>query len=88
MTLTDAPRTLRIVMGEAERKARAELRRGRALIRRTHLGDASDPSPVRGEDAVSLVAVLTRESWALAGLVTPDYARCDIPWRFVPGFPP
>lgn len=52
----------------------------RATLERHEL----DLQPVRGEEAISLVTVLTRESWSAAGLPVPDYSRESIPVRFVP----
>jgi hypothetical protein len=72
-------------MEDPERLARAEDRRKRAILRRTRLSDAVDPSPLRGIEALSLVARLTSESWSLAGLEEPKYGRREIPVRFVPG---
>lgn len=72
-------------MEDPERLARAAGRRSRAILRRTHLSDTVDPSPLRGIEALSLVARLTSESWSLAGLDEPKYARRQIPLRFVPG---
>jgi hypothetical protein len=73
------------VDSDAERRARAEARRERATLRKTSLRAADDPCPLRGEEAVSLVAQLTRESWAASGRPMPTYARGESPVRFVPG---
>ena len=70
-------------MGEAERRARAVARRGRATLRKTRLHADPDEPPLRGPEAVSLVHRLTLESWSLAGLELPRYARHEIPIRFV-----
>jgi hypothetical protein len=72
-------------MEDPERLVRAEDRRKRATLRRTNLSDSVDPSPIRGVEALSLLARLTRESWSLAGLVEPSYTRAQIPCRCVPG---
>jgi hypothetical protein len=72
-------------MEDPGRLARAEDRRKRAMLRRTRLSDAADPSPIRGVEALSLLARLTRESWSLAGLEEPSYTRAQIPCRCVPG---
>jgi len=72
-------------MEDAGRRARAESRRGKIVLRRTHLSDDTDPEPVRGEEALSLVTHLTHESWSLAGLEEPTYSRRQIPCRTVPG---
>ena len=56
------------------------------MLRKGRLSDPEqDPVPLDGPDAVSLVAALTRESWALAGLPMPEYTRAETPYRFVPG---
>ncbi len=70
---------------DAERRRRAEARRGQAVLRRSTLHEpAQDLSPVRGEAALSLVTRLTAESYAEAGLEVPRYARVETPYRFVP----
>lgn len=70
---------------DAERRARAEARRGRAFVRRGALeAVVDDPAPVRGEAALSLVTVLTREGWSEAGWTIPTYDRAHTPCRFVP----
>jgi hypothetical protein len=70
---------------EAARRERAAARSGRILLRRTQLQDVeADLTPLRGEEAVSLVQDLTRESWALSGEPEPSYTRQAIPCRFVP----
>lgn len=70
---------------DAERSARAERRRERATIHRGRLGSAErDLGAVRGAEAVSLVAQLTREGWSESGQPMPAYRRPDIPVRFVP----
>lgn len=72
-------------MSETERRKRAEERRQRAVLRRGTLARAElDLTPVRGEEAVSLVTILTRESWSAAGLEVPTYDRAHTPIRFVP----
>jgi hypothetical protein len=56
-----------------------------AVLNRTLLARTEpDPSPLNGPDALSLVARLTRESWALAGREVPRYSREQILSRFVP----
>ena len=72
-------------MEDDGRRARAESRRGNMVLRRTRLSDDADAEPVRGEEALSLVTRLTRESWSLAGLEEPAYSRRQIPCRTVPG---
>lgn len=72
-------------MADLDRRARAEARGTRALLRRTSLQSTeADLSPLRGPEAVSLVHRLTLESWSLAGRSQPDYLRQAIPCRFVP----
>ena len=72
-------------MEDDGRRARAESRRGKIVLRKTSLSDDVDQEPVRGEEALSLVTRLTRESWSLAGLEEPAYSRRQIPCRTVPG---
>ena len=70
---------------DAERRRRADARRGRITLRKSHLQTLeADLSPVRGAEALSLVTRLTRESWAMAGLPEPTYSRAQTPCRFVP----
>lgn len=72
-------------MAEAGRRARAEVRRSRMVLRKSRLQPVEqDLSPLRGAEAVSLVYRLTRESWSLAGREEPAYTRGETPWRFVP----
>lgn len=55
------------------------------VLRKTSLhADEVDLAPVGGPEAISLVHRLTRESWSLAGLAEPTYARSETPVRFVP----
>jgi hypothetical protein len=72
-----------------DRRTRAEARRQRAILRKTTVAreHESDPSPVRGPDAVSLVHRLTLESWSLSGRELPAYSRAHLPIRFVRGRP-
>ena len=72
-------------MEDDGRRARAESRRGKIVLRKTSLSDDVDQEPVLGEEALSLVTRLTRESWSLAGLEEPAYSRRQIPCRTVPG---
>jgi hypothetical protein len=73
-------------MDDAERQSRAEDRKRRAVLHKSHLrGVERDLTPVRGADALSLVTRLTRESWGLSGRPLPTYSRRQIPCRFVPG---
>jgi hypothetical protein len=67
------------------RRERAEARRARAVLRRTHLSAVeADLYPLRGPEAISLVTRLSRESWLLGGRPFPEYRREDAPIRFVP----
>lgn len=53
-------------------------------LAKTSLSDArTDVAPVRGEEALRLVAQLTEESWSAAGRPWPQYERSAIPVRFV-----
>jgi hypothetical protein len=72
-------------MVEADRRMRAEARRARVVLRKsTLLETEDDPTPIRGDEAVSLVHRLTREAWSLAGLELPAYSRRDTPCRSRP----
>jgi hypothetical protein len=72
-------------MSEAARRARADERQSRAILRKGRLQPREDDlTPIRGRDAIVLVQQLTAESWSLAGLEVPNYTRDSIPWRFVP----
>jgi hypothetical protein len=46
-------------------------------------GTEVDFSPVRGVQAISLAAQLSREAFSLAGVEAPSYERAQIPVRFV-----
>ena len=71
-------------MSDEERRARAEARRLRAVLRKGTLqAHEHDLDPISGPSALSLVMRLTNESWTLAGLPWPSYARREIPCRFV-----
>ena len=73
-------------MSDEDRKARAEARRRKAVIRRTRLRPVEhDLDPVDGPLAISLVEQLTRESWSESGQPFPAYARRETPIRFVRG---
>ncbi len=73
---------------DRQRELRAEARRKRAVLHRTTLAMVeSDLHPIRGAEAVSLVTVLSSESWSLGGQPLPSYARADTPIRFVPRRP-
>lgn len=75
-----------VTMSEAGRRARAQGRQARAILRKTRLqAEEADLSPIRGAEAISLLSRLTREGWELAGLDEPTYTRDEIPCRFVPG---
>jgi hypothetical protein len=43
--------------------------------------DARDTSSV--DERIALVAVLTREQWAFAGLPVPTYTRAEMPGRII-----
>jgi hypothetical protein len=74
------------LVADEGRRERAEQRRRSATLHRARLQPAElDLDPVRGAAAVSLVAALTRESWAQSGLPLPSYGRAETPVRFVPG---
>jgi hypothetical protein len=67
-----------------ERRARAAARRSRIILRKSSSeAGEPDPSPIRGEAAVSLVTRLSATSWSLARLPMPSYARAQIPCRFI-----
>jgi hypothetical protein len=69
----------------AQRRLRAEARKGQITLRRVGLhDDPADPAAIHGEEAVSLVMTLTRECWALSGAAEPQYERQETPVRFVP----
>ena len=75
-------------MGEEDRRARARERFRTMRLVKTRLGEGEhDFSPVRGEEALSLVNALTTESWAAAGRKVPRYSRGETPYRFVRGWP-
>ena len=70
---------------DTDRKARAQERRERAVLRKSTLAAGEhDLHPLHGADAVSLLTRLSAESWALTGRAWPSYARHEIPHRFVP----
>jgi hypothetical protein len=72
-------------MSRDDREARARKRRRSADLRKTRLRAAgSDPFPVRGVEALSLVTRPTMEAWSLGGREVPGYARAETPCRFVP----
>jgi hypothetical protein len=71
-------------MADDERRARAEARRARLVVRKSRLQELEDDlSPLRGVEALSLVYRLTREAWALSGRQEPGYSRRETPCRFV-----
>lgn len=69
---------------EAEREARANERRRTMKIRFTTLDDETDPWPVYGVEAISLVTRLTRDAWNLARKPWPTYDRKHMPLRCLP----
>jgi hypothetical protein len=71
-------------MDDAARRQRAEARKVRAVLNKTHLSPhEQDLSPLAGAEAVSLVRHLTHESYRLAGIAEPTYTRDQTPYRFV-----
>ena len=75
-------------MNSYERSLRAEVRRGKAILRKTRLQSVEgELSYIDGVDAISLVGTLTRENWAASRQAWPNYDRSDIPIHFVPGRP-
>ena len=88
LPFTDIVCAIIALVSDAERKLRAEERRARIVISRHRLGDPeTDLFPIRGAEAISLAARLTREAWSLSGQPFPDYDRANTPYRFVKGFP-
>ncbi|MBK6685873.1 MAG: hypothetical protein IPG45_15480 [Deltaproteobacteria bacterium] len=72
---------------DAAREARAKARMARMVIHKGVLGSAeAELSPIRGEEAISLLTRLTAEGWSLSGRELPTYRRAEIPFRFIPGF--
>lgn len=72
-------------MSAPDRRARALARSQRLTLTRTTLADETDPQPIDGAEAVSLLTRLSLESHRLAQLPEPTYTRAEIPVRFVPG---
>jgi hypothetical protein len=73
-------------MSASERQKRAEARRTRAVLNKARLNATeTDLSPIWGAEAIALAVRLTMESWSLTGQPEPNYARSQIPCRFVPG---
>jgi hypothetical protein len=73
-------------MSDPDRIARAEARRGRAVLRKARLtAEEVDLSPIDGAGAISLVARLSRESFSLTGQAEPTYTRAETPYKFVRG---
>jgi hypothetical protein len=71
-------------MHDEERRARADVRRLRAVLRKGMLqAREHDFDPISGPAALSLLTRLTDESWSLSGLPWPSYSRQEIPCRFV-----
>lgn len=69
-------------MTEAEKRAHA--RQARMSLHKTHLGEPEvDFSPVFGAEAVSLVHLLTRMSYSLAGHSMSKSTRAQMPCCFV-----
>lgn len=73
-----------VVTDDKERKARAEKRRRTMTVRFTTLDDETDPWPIRGAEAISLVTQITRDVWSLSGQPSPQYERKNMPVRCIP----
>jgi hypothetical protein len=71
-------------MSGRDRQARALARSQRATLTKTTLAGETDPDPIDGAEAVSLLTRLSLESHRLAQLPEPTYTRAQIPVRFVP----
>jgi hypothetical protein len=72
-------------MSDIDRRQRSAARRERMVLHKGRLAAGErDLSPVDGEEAISLVTALTRESWSEARQPMPTYKRSEIPIRFVP----
>lgn len=70
----------------AARLERARQRRETMILRRTSLEDGEeDLTPVFGEEAISLVTQLTRESFGISGDGGRSYSRAQIPCVFLRG---
>jgi hypothetical protein len=68
------------------RLERARRRRETMILRRVSLeAGEEDLTPVFGEDAISLLTQLTRESFGLGGADVPPYTRAQIPCVFLRG---
>jgi hypothetical protein len=71
-------------MSEHDRRARAEARRVRTVLRRTRVQPREpELDRIRGSAALSLVHRLTLECWSFADRALPAYGRSEIPHRFV-----
>jgi hypothetical protein len=71
-------------MSLSERRARAELRRGRVTLAKTVLQRVEhDSNPIAGAEAIALVTRLSRESWSLTRRPFPAYTRQETVYRFV-----
>jgi hypothetical protein len=74
------------MLGMNPRETRAEARRRTTVLHRTTLrAIEEDLDSISGAAALSLVTVLTRESWSESGAPLPTYSRATIPVRFVAG---
>jgi hypothetical protein len=72
-------------MSETDRRARAEVRRRTATLRKAQLSAVEhDADKIRGEAALSLVAALSREAWSAGRRPYPEYTRAEVPVRVVP----
>ena|GEM_PF-7036200 len=68
------------------RAARADARRRSAILIKTTLHAVErDLDSIDGPAAISLVTVLSRESWSTSGAPFPEYLRSAIPIRFIAG---
>ncbi len=73
------------MIADDERRERARARRENMTLRLVGPHDARpDPFELDGEEAVSLVAELTRRAWALSGRPWPSHRRDEMPIRLVP----
>ena len=66
-----------------DRRARAEARRARIVLRKTRLGDEVDLHPVRGGEAVALAARVSLAAWSMSGRPLPREPRGEVQVRFV-----
>ncbi len=74
---------VRVSTFEERRLARAAWPIRRVAIEDEELTDPRDTSTV--DERIALVATLTRQQWAFAGLEVPTYTRAEMPGRLVRG---